>query len=262
MSDMSFSRPVIAVGSGKGGVGKSIISVSLACAFARRRDRILLVDGSHNQGNLHVLLGTRPPARMEGVLDGRTAPEEMIAQVSDRISLLPIDSGAPSLYRMSPVDRARLHLRLTRVFDSYNVVVIDAGPGIESPMLAMMRANRLVVVAVPEPASLSDAYALIKIATLRAPGLPIDVIINRTLSEAEGIAAFGRCDMAAQRFLKRTLGYLGSIGEIGWLREAVREPGRILRERIPECESIAARLLDSRTDEAGAAPAFVLEPVG
>ncbi len=249
----SDSPPVIVIGSGKGGVGKSVLAAALASTAARDGRRTLLLDGSQNQGNLHVLLGVRPRARLETVLTALTAPEELLVSVTENLTLLPVEAGAESLYALTPLDRARLHLRLTSLYDRFDAVVIDAGPGIESPMRALIRATRLVVVAVPEPASLSDAYALVKIATLRSPGLPIDILVNRTFSPEEGSASFERCDLASRRFLRRGLGYLGVVPEDDSLRRASRIPGEILRLRIEAIDAIASRLLRAEPIASGAA---------
>jgi flagellar biosynthesis protein FlhG len=252
--DPSEGSPVVVIGSGKGGVGKSVLAASLASSAARGGKRTLLLDGSQNQGNLHVLLGVRPRARLETILTLETSPEELLVHVTENLTLLPVEAGAESLYALTPLDRARLHLRLTALYERFDAVVIDAGPGIESPMRALIRATRLVVVAVPEPASLSDAYALVKIATLRSPGLPIDILINRTFSAGEGSASFERCDLASRRFLRRGLGYLGAVSEDEGLRRAARNPGEILLLRNDSIDEIAAGLFraDAMASEAAA----------
>jgi flagellar biosynthesis protein FlhG len=229
------------IGSGKGGVGKSALGVMLAAELARAGRRTLLLDGAQNQGNLHVLLGVRPRARLEGLLDGEVAPEALLVPVAERLELLPADSGAESLYALGPVDRARLHRRLSGLYGRFDAVVVDAGPGIESVVRATIRASRLVVVAVPEPASLSDAYALIKIVNLQVPSLPIDVLVNRAAHEPEARAAFERLELAAARFLKREVGYLGAIPEDPAIARAVRDPGALLEHRSPAVAAVAAR---------------------
>jgi flagellar biosynthesis protein FlhG len=189
------------------------------------------------------MLGLRPRARLESLLAADADPQDLLVPVADGLDLMPSESGAEALYALTPLDRARLHLRLTSLYDRFETVVIDAGPGIESPMRAMIRATRLIVVAVPEPASLTDAYALVKIATLRSPGLPIDLIVNRVVSEEEAQAASSRCALAARRFLRRDLGTLGAVPEEEALRRAARVPGEILRLTIEPIERIAERLI-------------------
>jgi flagellar biosynthesis protein FlhG len=221
--------PAIVVGSGKGGVGKSVVSVLLAAQLVERGRRVLLVDGDQNLGSLHVLLGVRPVARLEEMLTDAVTPRDLLQQVTDGLWLLPADSGAESLYAMGSVDRARLHHRLSALYDGFDAVIIDAGPGLESVVrVSTMRATRLVVVTVPEPAALTDAYALIKIVNLQVPELPIDVLANRAMDENEGRAAFDRLATAADRFLRREVRYLGTLVEDEAVRLAVREPGRLL----------------------------------
>jgi flagellar biosynthesis protein FlhG len=234
----------VVLGSGKGGVGKSVLSVLLAGALARQGRRVLLLDGSQNQGNLHVLLGVHPERRLAALLAGEACPRDLLVPLSERLWMLPADSGAETVHALTAVDRARLHHRLTGLYDQFDSVVVDSGPGIESVVrVAGMRASRLVVVAVPEPASLSDAYALIKIVHGQLPALPVDVLVNRAESEAESQDAFARLELAADRFLGRSLGYLGSFPEDDGLRGAARGAGSLLNHRHEAADLLAGRLL-------------------
>jgi len=235
--------PAVVIGSGKGGVGKSVLSVLLAAAFARSGRRTLLLDGAQNQGNLHILLGLRPAGSLGAVLSGQQDPASLQVPVADNLVLLPGDSGAEALYSLGAVDRARLHRRLSALYDGFDQVVVDGGSGIESAVRAGgIRASRLAVVAAPEPASLADAYALIKILHLQVPSLPIEVMVNRVVADEEGQAVYDRLHLAAGRFLRRELGYLGCVPEDEALRMGARRPGALLDTRSDAVEAIAARL--------------------
>lgn len=222
--------PTIVVGSGKGGVGKSVVSVLLAERLTREGRKVLLVDGDQNMGNLHVLLGLSRGARLEHVLSDAATPRDLLTAVTERIWLLPADSGAETLYSLGSIDRARLHHRLSALYDDFDAVVIDAGPGLESVVrVATMRATRLVVVTAPEPAALTDAYATIKIVHAQVSQLPIDVLVNRVMDDQEGPQTFERLATAAERFLHRGLRYLGALWEDEAIRRAVRTPGLLAR---------------------------------
>jgi flagellar biosynthesis protein FlhG len=249
--------PVVVLGSGKGGVGKSVLAVAIAAALARRGRRTLLLDGAQNQGNLHILLGIRPALPLTSVLAGEADPEDLLVPVTDGLTLLPADSGAESLYGLGAVDRARLHRRLSGLYDGFDAVVVDGGSGIESAVRAAgIRASRLAVVAVPEPASLADAYALIKIVSLQVPSVPIEVMVNRASADEEGRVVVDRLRLAAERFLRRDVGWLGCVPEDEALRRAARRPGALLETRLEAIEAIAERLGDRAGEaEVGAAPA-------
>jgi flagellar biosynthesis protein FlhG len=232
--------PTVVVGSGKGGVGKSVVSLLLASALASQGRRVLLLDGAQNMGNLHVLLGARPGGRMDALLGGEVAAPDMVQSVAPNLWLLPGESGNESLYAMEPVDRARVHHRLSELYASFDAVIVDGAAGIESVVrVATMRATRLLVVTAPEPTALTDAYALMKIVNLQIPGLPMDVVVNRCLDPEEGHDAFVRLATACERVLGRGVRFAGALPEDQALRLAVRDPRRLL-ETIPETRAARA----------------------
>jgi flagellar biosynthesis protein FlhG len=241
--------PALVIGSGKGGVGKSVLSIMLAAAAARTGRRVLLVDAAQNQGNLHILLGLRPRVHLEELARGDAEPADLVVPVTDRLWLVPADSGADALHGLTATDRARLHHRLTSLYHDYDAVVIDAGPGIESVVrVATMRATRLLVIAVPEPASLSDAYALIKIVTLQVPSLPVEVLVNRVSGPAEADGTFQRLDLAAERFLRRRLDYAGGVPETDAMRRWLHAPADLLAHAPEAIQALASRLTPDEGD--------------
>lgn len=239
--------PALVMGSGKGGVGKSVLTLLAAGKLARAGHRVLLMDGTQNLGNLHVLLGIRPQYRLEDLLEEGGRASDLLHPVADQVWLLPSDSGAQSLYSLSPADRARLHHRLSGLYDDFDVVLIDAGSGLESAVrVATMRATRLITVTAPEPTALTDSYALIKVVTFQIPDLPIDVIVNRTLDTIDGQEAYGRLAQAAARFLRRGIHWLGEVPEDGTLRKAARETSGLLQEQPGAAAWEAMTLITSR----------------
>lgn len=235
--------PAFVLGSGKGGVGKSVLSVLLAGSLARMGKRVLLFDGSQNQGNLHILLGVRPAGRLDALLAGKSEPSEMVTPVTERIALVPGACGAEAVYALAPVDRARLHHRLSSLYEAFDVVIVDSGPGIDSVVRATIRATRLVVVTVPEPAALSDAYALVKITHLQVPSLPAGVLVNRVAHDQEASAAFDRLALASRKFLTKELSFLGAFPDDDAIQRAVRSPGRLLAHVSPEADAAIERLV-------------------
>jgi flagellar biosynthesis protein FlhG len=234
---------VIVIGSGKGGVGKSVLSAWIAAGLARSGRRVLLLDGAQDQGNLHLLLDVRPAGTLASVLAGSQAPEDLVVPVEERLWLMPADTGGDSLHALPAVDRARLHYRLSGMYDEFDAVIVDSGAGLESVVRAStIRAGRLVVVAIPEPAALSDAYAVIKLVHHQSPTLPMDVIVNRVMADDEGAGAFERLRLASERFLGRSLRYLGAVPEDATLRARVREAGALLGAIPPRVAAMTRQL--------------------
>lgn len=225
----SGETEAIVVGSGKGGAGKSLVSLTMAAALADQGHRVLLVDGDQNLGNLHVLLGVRPTVQPSALLDGSVDPAELVIPVAPRLWLMPAASGDEAIQRLGGTDRARLHRRVTTLYPEYDVVVIDAAAGLDSALrCAALRATRLVVITTPEPTALTSAYALVKMVHARLPRLPVDVMVNRTVSAEEGQQAADRLQEAATRFLGRQLRYLGAVPEDPGVRASLAHPAGLV----------------------------------
>ncbi len=238
---------VLLVGSGKGGVGKSVLSIILGSIAARAGRRTLLFNADLNLGNLHVLLGVRPTARVDALLNGDVEAADLVRPLRENLWLLPGTSGGERLHGLESLDRARLETRLSVPFTDYDVVIVDAGAGIDGVVrTATISASRLVVVTVPEPAALTDAYALMKIVHLRTPDIPIDVLVNRCRDDAEGRAAFDKLATASERFLRRGIRHLGSVGEESTIGAAAREPSSCLSilDASLAAQSLTSCLLD------------------
>ncbi|MDZ4673133.1 MAG: AAA family ATPase [Gemmatimonadota bacterium] len=219
----------IVVGSGKGGAGKSLVSLTMAAALADQGHRVLLVDGDQNLGNLHVLLGVRPTIQPSALLDGNVDPADLVVSVAPGLWLMPAASGDEAIQRLSGTDRARLHRRVTTLYPEYDVVVIDAAAGLDSALrCAALRATRLVVITTPEPTALTSAYALVKMVHARLPRLPVDLMVNRTVSPEEGQLAADRLQEAATRFLGRQLRYLGAVPEDSGVRGSLANPAGLV----------------------------------
>jgi MinD-like ATPase involved in chromosome partitioning or flagellar assembly len=147
-----------------------------------------------------------------------------------------------------PRERARAHLRRTDGFADFDFAVVDAGPGIEAALRATIRCSRLLAVAVPEPASLYSAYALIKTVVSQVPHLPIDLLVNRVTATEEGDRAFEILDSASRSFLDRSLTCRGAIPERAEIRRAVQSPGRLLTLANPEIAGVVDSLMSEEAD--------------
>jgi len=251
--EASGDTPAVVVGSGKGGVGKSVAAISFAAALAETGHRVLLVDGDQNLGNLHVLLGVRPALTPETLLHEALAPADLVIPVAERLFLMPADSGTDAVQRLGPTDRARLQRRVSGIYADYDAVIVDAAAGLDSALRCVaLHATRLVVMTMPEATALTDAYALIKVVHGQLPRLPVDVVVNRVHEPTEGDLAFEKLRAAASRFLGRPLDYLGAVPEDREMRALAADPLRLLHPSTGTpaqraFAALAARLVPRRT---------------
>jgi flagellar biosynthesis protein FlhG len=239
---------VIAVASGKGGVGKTWLSISLAQALSKLGQRVLLFDGDLGLANIDVQLGIQPGMDLGTALE-RHLPlsRAVINYPSGGFDLIAGRSGSGSLASM-PINRLQaLAQGLRAVGDSYGRVVVDLGAGIERPVRYLAsRAGFCLVVTTDEPTALTDAYALIKMVTLDSQeqhkDVPLGVVVNMASSREIGQRTYETLSKACERFLKRRVPLLGVIRRDPKVRDAIstQTPLLVRHPSSPAATDIAA----------------------
>jgi flagellar biosynthesis protein FlhG len=230
---------VIAVTGGKGGVGKTAVSVNLAAAQASRGKRVLLLDGDLGLANVDVLLGLTPRFTLEHVLDGRCTLEEAVVTAPQGFKVIPAASG---ISRMAELSTAQ-HLGLVQAFShltaGIDVLIVDTAAGIADSVRQFCQAAQHVLLVVrDEPASLTDAYALVKVLSREHRQRNFHVLANMTGRPGEGELLFRKLERVTSRFLDVVLDYAGEIPEDAYVRSSIREQ-RTLMDAYPS--SAAAR---------------------
>ncbi len=212
----SFSSGVIrcksiAVTSGKGGVGKTNIALSLAVVLASLRKKVLLLDADLGLANVHILLGLAPKFNLSHFLDQTCTLEQLIIKGIGGVDILP---GASGLDKLANLDQGRLEFLQHSFFNleqKYDFMIIDTGAGIGANVIRFAsRADLSVLVMSPEPTSLADAYAMVKI--LYENGAQrIQTLVNMAVSERDGLETFDRINALVVKFLKKPLEFLGVL---------------------------------------------------
>lgn len=238
---------VIAVASGKGGVGKTNVSINLACQMARRGKRVLLMDADLGLANVDILLGLRPTLNLSHVMAGECTLQDVLVPGPFGISVIPAASGIKRMAEMSPAQHASLVRSFGSLDDPYDVLVVDTAAGISDSVVSFSRASQHVLVVVTEePTSLADAYGLIKVLNRDAGIARFKVVCNMVSSDAQARKVFERLCAVAERFLDVHLAFVGAIPRDEFLLKAVARQ-RAVSELYPATESVAAfkRLADA-----------------
>ncbi len=202
---------IIAVASGKGGAGKTSVAVNLAFALARMGRRVCLLDADLGLSNVDILLGISPTLTLEQVLFEGLPMERAVTPVGPGVDVIAGSSGVSRMAELSRNRRARLGTEFAKL-STYHYLLVDNSPGITSQVVSLCLAcGELLLVVNPEPSSMTDAYALIKVlkenGMCRSPGL----LLNRVASEAQAVDIHARMKAACARHLSLGCRYLGSI---------------------------------------------------
>ncbi|MDO3385043.1 MinD/ParA family protein [Gilvimarinus sp. SDUM040013] len=239
---MSQNRPVqvIAVSGGKGGVGKSNISVNLSVALAQLRRRVVLLDADLGLANVDVLLGISPKFTLADVLSGTCDLEDVLVTGPAGIKIVPAASGVQKMAELSPQEHAGLISAFSDLSDQVDVLVIDTAAGISDTVVSFTRAaNEVIVVVCDEPSSITDAYALIKLLNKEHGVQRFRVVANMTRSATEGQMMYAKLNAVCERFLDVTLQYVGQVPFDETVRKAVQKQKALL-EFAPNCKAAQA----------------------
>lgn len=202
----------IAVTSGKGGVGKTNVAANLAVAFRKLGEKVLIFDADLGLSNVDVLLGLVTPYNISHVLNGKKQLKEIIVEGPQGIQILPASSGIQEITHLNEFQRLRLLEEFDHFQGEVDTLIIDTGAGI-SPNVAFfcISAQTIVVVVSPEPTSLTDSYALIKVLFTRYQEKEFKILVNSVRDASEGMRVFKRLAVAAEKYLQVSLDYLGYL---------------------------------------------------
>lgn len=218
------SLRVISIAGGKGGIGKTTISVNLAIAFAKLQQRVLLFDADLGLANVDVLLGIKPKATIQHFLKGECALEDVICTGPYGMSILPATSGMQKMAELSAAEANEL----IRSFSSLNLKVdtmlIDLASGISSQVMNMTHASQdILIVLCNDPSSLVDSYAVIKILHQQFGRSRFGILVNKVGSVEEGYDVFNHFQLALQKFISVNTQFIGYIPYDDYVAIAARE---------------------------------------
>ena len=258
-TDLTVRRPrphasgrrarTIAVTSGKGGVGKTFISANLAAALSRRGQRVLVLDADLGLANLDVVLNLYPKTTLHDVFTGKCDLEAAILPAPGGFSVLLAGSGLVEYSRLTNEVREQLLDIIEKMKPRFDCILLDTGAGISDVVLfAVSLADEVMVVATPEPTSLTDAYATIKVLATQHARRAIKLVVNQVARVGEGRTIRGQLQQVVDRYVSPMLGAeseslkLDLVGEVP-IDPAVREAilkRQLLMEWLPGCPAALA----------------------
>ena len=248
---------VIAVTSGKGGVGKTFVSANLAAALAKRGQRVLVLDADLGLANLDVVLNLYPKITLHDVFTGKAKLEEAIIRAPGGFSVLLAGSGMVEYSRLTPEVRDDFLRIISGLIPHYDVVLLDTGAGISDVVLfAVSLASVVLVVATPEPTSLTDAYATIKVLAGQQKRAAIHIVINQTARLGDGRAITSQLQQVLDRFVVSEPGkgvrlvHMGDIPADPSVRQAVMRRQLLMQTMPGSAAALAITQLAGKLEEA------------
>ena len=203
---------VVAITSGKGGVGKTNIVANLGFAFGNLGQRVLVLDADLGLGNLDVLLGIAPKFNLSHVIHGEKQLSDILVDGPGNMKILPASSGIQELTQLTHEQKVQFLTELDHLIDDMDILLIDTAAGISTNVMDFnVTAHEIVVVVSPEPTAITDAYALMKVLSLKYAEKRCQLLVNMAASPREGEDVFRQLGLVTERFLDIHVEYLGCI---------------------------------------------------
>ncbi len=253
------STNMIAVASGKGGVGKTWFSVTLAHALTKMGKKVLLFDGDLGLANVDVQLGLMPKRDLNDVIRGRLSLDKVIQTYEEgEFDIIAGRSGQASLSALPSQRLAHLRDQLLEVSDDYDVVIADLGAGVDRTVrMLSASAIRTILISTDEPTSLTDAYAFIKLGNAAGMSKNVSIVVNNVSSEAEGEKTYKTLLKACSNFLRLKPPLAGIIRHDPKVKDSIRHQTPILirspnAQAAEDVEDIARQVWKTLKDAAKA----------
>ncbi len=239
---------IVAVTSGKGGVGKTNISVNFGLLLAKKDRRVLLMDADMGLANVDVMMGIIPPHTLADVLNGKKRLSEIILKGPLGLRLVASGSGGvQELAELTEIQRNRFLQDLLELQNQEEVILIDTGAGLHRNVLAfVLAADEVIVVTTPEPTALMDAYGMIKTIYREKKNAKISVVVNMASTVSEGNEAGRKLVILSKRFLSLEIAYLGSVPrDMGMVRAVKEQKPIILSSPLSPAALSMTRIADA-----------------
>ena len=245
------ARPVkvLAVASGKGGVGKTTVSANLAVTLAKQGRKVMLLDSELVLANVDVMLGLNARRNLSHVISGEATLDEVILEGPAGVGVIPAASGIHTMAGLAPGEHAGLIRAFDELTHNVDVLLVDTAAGISDSVLTFARASHEVIVVVcDEPASLTDAYALIKVLHRQHGVDRFHILANMVGTTHEGRQLFEKLSRVTQRFLDVTLGFMGVVPYDDYLRKAVQRQQAVVEAWPRSRSALAFRKMADKAD--------------
>jgi len=244
---------VIAVTSGKGGVGKTSVSVNLSVAMSQAGKRVMLLDGDLGLANVDVMLGLQPTYNLSHVIAGQCTLDDTVVEGPGGIMVVPASSGKRNMAELSTIEHAGLVRAFSELQRPIDTLIVDTAAGIADSVITFSQASQQVIVVVTsDPQSLTDAYALIKVLNRDHGIYRVHVLANQVHTPREAQEVYENLRRVAERFLDVTLTSAGFIPHDEWLKRAVRRQRAIVDAYPSAPSAVALRELATRAAAWGA----------
>ncbi len=249
---MALTRPVqvIAVTGGKGGVGKTNVSVNTAIALAKMGRRVTVLDADLGLANVDVLLGLKPSLTLADVLEGRCSLVDIQLTGPEGVKIIPASSGVQRLVNLSTREHAGIITAFSELSDQIDVLIVDTAAGISESVTSFVQAAQQVVVVInDEPTSITDAYALIKLLNREYGVHRFHMVANMVRTPQEGRQLYLKLLSVTDRFLEIALQYLGAVPIDEHVRKSVQRQKAVLEAYPRSPAALALKGIAQKVDQ-------------
>lgn len=223
MNEHKTKPQIICISSGKGGVGKTSFTINLAAALSGKKQKVLVIDGDLGLANIDVMLGLSVNHTLREVVEEGRDPLETLVEIMPGFFVLPASSGVPEMASLSYEEQAFLQDSLEQIIGRFDFVLVDTAAGIGDSVLWFNEwADTTFTILSPDPTSMTDAYALMKVLKTRYNKSNFQLIINNVKSRKEGQEVFASMKAVLENFLHITPDYRGAIPQDSAVAQAVR----------------------------------------